>query len=94
MVLADAKAFLVFTNRWATWCWRVHLAAPDLDAGHVLAIAKGYAMQEQAYDLLSERPPMDVGASNAWLVYRPDLGPGLAEMYDFAMAVADLRARP
>ena len=44
------KAWEPFTNRWATWSWRVHLAASDLPEMVVLAIAAEYALAEASTD--------------------------------------------
>lgn len=67
--------FEPFTNRWATWCWRVHLAAPDLNVYvDLLALAEKYVHEEQVNDLLLGHPGMDVEDLDSFLVYRPDLG--------------------
>jgi hypothetical protein len=49
-----------FTNRWATWCWRIHQAVPERPPSGVLLIAGTYSLAEQAEDLLPNHPPMKV----------------------------------
>ena len=86
-IIEGARRNLIFTNRWAVWCWRVHLAVPDLTAGHVLGIAQRYALEEQAYDLLVEHPVMDVADVDAWLTFRPYMDSAMAIRYEFATDV-------
>ena len=49
-------SFEPFTNRWACWCWRVHLAVPDMDVLSTLDVARIYAGQEQLAELVSGGP--------------------------------------
>jgi hypothetical protein len=57
----------VFSNRWATWCWRVHLAAPNLSQEQVLGIAIEYAIVERANDFLPIKPRVEMGGWDDWL---------------------------
>jgi len=75
----------VFTNRRATWCWRVHLAAPDLDEIHVLALAFQYSDAEQANDLLPSQAYPSVEGTDGWLLYRPDMDEASGATYDTAL---------
>ena len=61
----------VFTNRWATWCWKVSQALPDWAPNRVVIVAATYAMAEQARDLLPDQPSMEVAGYDAWLTFRP-----------------------
>ena len=61
----------VFTNRWATWCWRVSQALPDWGSNRIVLVAGTYAQAEQAEDLLPNHPPMEVAAYDTWLAFRP-----------------------
>ena len=60
-----------FTNRMATWSWRIHQAAPEITPGYVLVLANLYALEEQARDVLADNPPMQVEPYDAWLTFRP-----------------------
>jgi len=62
-----------FTNRWATWCWRIHQAVPERPPSGVLLIAGTYSLAEQAEDLLPNHPSMKVAAYDSWLAFRPYL---------------------
>jgi len=73
-----------FTNRWAKWCWRVHLANPQLVPPLALGVAFKYAIEEQAHDLLPRRE-MDVEPMNGWLTYRPYVDQGFSEIYQDAL---------
>ena len=41
-----------FTNSEAKWCWRVHLAAPELSPLHVLTVAKDYNFRNVTTDFI------------------------------------------
>ena len=60
-----------FSNRWALWCWRIHLAAPGLGPFPILHIAAEYTIAEQAFDLLPERPPTRLSGWDSVLEYQP-----------------------
>ena len=57
-----------FSNRWATWCWRVHLAAPELPELAVVGIAAEYAFAEAATDFgfTSESGMQGIDAFLSW----------------------------
>lgn len=59
-----------FTNRLATWCWRIHLAAPDLIPEDVQPLSLVCAAQERMKDIADR--PMEIGMIEDWLVLRPD----------------------
>lgn len=61
-----------FTNRWATWCWRVHQAAPDVEVYTVLGIAVEHALAEQFRDLKLEYPSLSLAAWQGFFSLRPD----------------------
>ena len=72
----DAQAILdygpKFTNRWACWAWRVHLAAERLTENRVLIIAYEYALAEQIRDLVPDHPEIDMSGWDdmlRWLSY-------------------------
>ena len=56
-----------FSNRWATWCWRVHLAAPNISEGQALDIAIEYAIVERANDVLPVSSRVDIRGWDDWL---------------------------
>ena len=60
-----------FTNRWAKWCWLLHLAAPDLLPRDVLILATVPATEERIQDLLGKQ--MNIQDLGDWLALRPDL---------------------
>ena len=77
---ADAQEILdfddTFTNRWACWCWRVHLAVERLPEMRVLIIAYEYTLAEQIQDLVPDHPQIDMSGWDdmlLWLSY--DLRP-------------------
>ena len=66
----------LFTNLWATWCWRVHLAAQDLEPPKVLSIAKLYADVElvsalRKWKILRETSTIDLQGLDDFLAFRP-----------------------
>ena len=60
-----------FTNRWATWCWRVHLAAPDLLPKDVLTLAVVRAAEERVKDLTGIE--VEIQNLSDWFALRPDI---------------------
>lgn len=62
-----------FTNRWATWSWRVHQARPDWDPDRVWSIAFLYVYAEQAQDVLPDHPSLYLKGLQGLLAHRPDL---------------------
>ena len=65
-----------FTNRLATWCWRVHLAAPDLNPKDVLTLALWSAALERMQDLPTAfrvDETIDTTMLQDWLALRPDM---------------------
>lgn len=62
-----------FTNRWATWSWRVHLARPDWETGRVWAAAGLYTCAEQARDLLPDHPDLFPSGLQPIMAHMPDL---------------------
>lgn len=62
-----------FSNRWATWTWRVHQARPDWETGRVLSIAGLYVYAEQSEDLLPSNPPIRLPGVQALMAHMPDL---------------------
>lgn len=60
----------VFTNRLATWYWRIHWAAPDLGPKDVQPLALLCAAQERMKDIVGT--PMDITMLEEWLILRPD----------------------
>ena len=72
------------TNRWATWCWRVHLAAPDMEHIEVTSLAHIFVVAEQAHDLFDLGPLPAIERVEAWLSYRPDRGDGAQALYGMA----------
>ena len=76
----DAQEILgwgpTFTNRWACWCWRVHLAVERLPEMRVLIIAYEYALAEQIQDLVPDHPEIDMTGWDDMLRWlRPELPP-------------------
>ena len=71
--LLDLRAWEPFTNRWASWCKRVQLAAPDLEPAKVTILAEKYVRAQQLRDLAPDETEPGLGAFNAFLQYRPDL---------------------
>jgi len=76
----DAQEILgwgpTFTNRWACWVWRVHLAAERLPEDRVLTIAYEYALAEQIQDLVPDHPEIDMTGWDDMLRWlRPELPP-------------------
>ncbi|MDA1095780.1 MAG: hypothetical protein O3B84_00785 [Chloroflexi bacterium] len=71
-----------FTNRLACWCWRVHGAYPTLEPDDVIAVAVLYAREERLYDLVGEEMHLD--GPDAWLAFRPNDDPKLADVYQKA----------
>ena len=67
----DMSPFVRFTNRLAKWCWRIHLAAPDLLPKDVLGLASIPATEEATFDLTGIR--VEIQDLNDWLALRPDL---------------------
>lgn len=62
------------TVREAIWCWRVHLAAPEVGAevgepSDVLYLARGFAFREIAHEVLAE--PLRLAGLDALLIYKP-----------------------
>ena len=67
--LANAGAF---TNRWATWVWRVHQARPDWEPGRVYSVAALYVYSEQAQDILPDHPSIYPRGFQALLAHQAD----------------------
>jgi len=86
-----AVTFGAFTNRWATWCWRLHQAAPDLNPSDILAMASSYVYRERAQDLGGTSKVMDVAGIDDWLAYRPGLEDG--RTFPISKEASDVRRR-
>ena len=74
-----------FTNRWATWCWRVYQAAPSLVESRVLSIALEYSQVEQLQDLVPDAPLVDISGWDAFLRWAPWRAPNWASLYAAAI---------
>jgi hypothetical protein len=83
-----------FTNRLATWCWRVHQARPEYSPDFVCTIAEVYARAEQAKDLLPETPPMNVRWLDHYLKWRPDESSEAAYRYSQAIKFGMVEPMP
>jgi hypothetical protein len=57
------------TVRDMRWCWRIHLAAPELEAHEVLVLAHHYGNRQIAHDLHGE--PLQMDDLDMLLMYRP-----------------------
>ena len=77
------RAWGPFTNRWATWCWRVHLAAPDLPEFVVIALASEYGLAEASADL-GFTPAIGLQGIDAFLRCGPWRSIERAEEYETA----------
>lgn len=78
------KAWEPFTNRWATWSWRVHLAASDLPEMVVIAIAAEYSLAE-AFTDFGFAPEVGLQGIDAFLRRRPWASKGRAKCYEEAV---------
>ena len=68
--------------REALWCWRVHLASPEIgtlvgDRGDIYYLALQFSAREVAADILKK--PFDVADLEALLVYKPWVDVGAEE---------------
>ena len=81
---------LKVTVRQARWCWRVHLAAPDIFLLDAYGLAQNFSFREQARDVLAV--PLEVDDLEAILAYRSWTGPGANKRY--ADAIKSERIRP
>ena len=57
------------TNRVAKWCWRAHIAAPNLSDGHTFDLGKEYADREWLGGVLKVEPNFD--DLDGSLIYQP-----------------------
>lgn len=83
-----------FTNRWATWCWRVHQAAPDMHPDQVFQFAEKYVHEEQVLDLLADPSGMNVIALDDWLMVRLDDGPQPDVFYERIVSLGIIEPPP
>ena len=59
-----------FTNRWAYWCWRVHLAVPNFEPKWVLLVARVYSGVDQMGDLVPDAPTIDLSWLDTYLTHQ------------------------
>ena len=66
------EGFPILTGREARWCWRIHQAAPSIEAAgnqDLVEVARAFAQRQIRTEVLSEVP--DFRDLEAWLAYRP-----------------------
>lgn len=57
------------TVRDMRWCWRIHLAAPELDGHEVLVLAYHYMSRQRDHEI--DRKPLEMDDLDAFLAFKP-----------------------